>query len=320
MRVTFRKERSVRYSVFGLVKQFFVASVLWGITILSAQAAGPSRVIEGFASPESVLKDPQRPYVYVSNVGKELRPTAKDGDGFISRLSARGDILEKRYLPVEGTLNAPKGMAMIRRTLFVADIDRIVGFNVDTRQQVFVLDFSAEGTRFLNDLTVIDDKTLMVSATDKGTIYQVSLAGSPRIRTVARGIEGVNGLYFDPDSGRIYVVSFGENGHVGVLQQGKEGWRYHALTGSIGQLDGVALLSDREVLFSDWQHASEGTPLGVYHLRTGKVSFLSLGVSVDGPADFFYDQVTRQLWLPRMKENKVLIEPFPLNGLLSPQK
>ena len=315
-----KKEQVVPHDLWGIAMRLFVGLLGWMVTVVPAQAAAPSRVIEGFASPESVLKDPQRPYVYVSNVGKELRPTVKDADGFISRLSMRGDILEKKYLPAEGTLNAPKGMAMIRRTLFVADIDRIVGFNVDTRQQVFVLDFSAEGTRFLNDLTVIDDKTLMVSATDKGTIYQVSLTGDLRIQAVAQGIEGVNGLYFDPDSGRVYVVSFGEKGHVGVLRQNKGTWRYRALTGPIGQLDGVALLSNEEVLFSDWQHAAEGTPLGVYDLRTGKVSFLSLSASVDGPADFFYDRVTRQLWLPQMKENKVLIETLPLNGLLSPQK
>ena len=72
-------------------------------------AAAPSlkllAEVKGCASPESVATDGS--HYYVSNVGKELKPTDKDGDGFISRMDLKGENLELRF--IDG-LNAPKGL------------------------------------------------------------------------------------------------------------------------------------------------------------------------------------------------------------------
>ena len=270
------------------------------------------KIIDGFFSPESVIADSTGKYFFVSNVGKKLEPNAKDGDGFISRLSVNGDISDNRYLPKTGVLHAPKGMAIINQVIFVTDIDRVVGFNLITREQTFELDFSSQGTMFLNDLAVVNDTTLVVSATDTGKIYEIFLDEKPRFTLLAENIPGANGLYFDSSTQRLFVVSFGEgyksNGKLGVISFRDNKHEYQELTGPIGALDGVALLDNSRVIFSDWVAMDKTGLIRTYDLGTRKLSVIDLSRKVNGPADFFYDEKNGNLWLPEMKEGKILVE------------
>lgn len=94
-----------------------------------ARAASEPRVVTGFAHPESVLIDGDRRFV--SNIGEKLDPLGHDGDGFVSELDADGRIVALRALPIDSDrLDSPKGMAMLGGRLYVADIDRIVGFDL----------------------------------------------------------------------------------------------------------------------------------------------------------------------------------------------
>ena len=83
--------------------------------------AGPSpRLLweaAGFAAPESVVFDHERQQLYVSNMGT-WGEGATPGDGFISRVSAGGRILDLRWLT--GFEN-PKGLAFANHRLYVAD-------------------------------------------------------------------------------------------------------------------------------------------------------------------------------------------------------
>lgn len=273
---------------------------------------GGPKTVGGFSSPESVVFDPGSGYFFVSNVGAKLEPSAKDSDGFVSKLSSKGSILALRYLPKSGVLHAPKGMAVIGRTLYVADVDRVVGFDTKTREQIFELDFSSEQTNFLNDLAVLDDNTLFVSATDIGKIYEISLGREPRFTHFVDNITGVNGLYVDRKGRRLFVVTFGEgfkaNGKLGVISLGAGTPEYKTLTDEIGGLDGVALLTDSKVMFSDWVAFDKPGLMRVYNIDTGELSLLPLSTEVRGPADFFYDRKNHRLWLPKMLEGEVLIE------------
>ncbi len=272
----------------------------------------PVKVIDGFSSPESVIAGPGAGRFYVSNVGVKLEPSAKDGDGFISELSADGAVIERKFLPTEGVLNAPKGMAVIGKTLYVADIDRVVGFDLESREVVFELDFSAEKTVFLNDLAVIDAETLVVSATDIGKVYEISLSSTPRYEVFIDDLPGVNGLYYDGENRRLFAVSFGHgsgfNGGLSVISLAHGGGVLQDLTGPVGALDGVALLDDGRVLFSDWVAYDKTGVMRAYDLNTKELSEIKLSEEVRGPADFFYDGAAKRLWLPRMMEGKVMVE------------
>ncbi len=261
-------------------------------------------VIDGFSSPESVTSDGHR--FYVSNVGVELKPSEKDGDGFISLLSAGGKVLERKFI---SGLNAPKGMVIAGGVLYVADVDRVLGFDLKTRKRVFDLDFSHEGTAYLNDITVVDDTTLLVSATDIGNIYAVTLGAGKRYTPVAKGITGVNGLVYDTANERLLLVNFVEGkGALGFIPFAGVPGDLQNLSGPVGLLDGLALLPDGRVLFSDWVKFGSPGRLNIFDVESGKMTFLKLKEDAIGPADFFYDKGTNKLWLPRMVEGKVMVQ------------
>lgn len=270
------------------------------------------RVIDGFSSPESVIATSDNKRFFVSNVGEKLEPSAKDSDGFISEVSSDGVIVDKRYLPTNSkVLHAPKGMAIIGKTLFVTDIDRIVGFDLNTREQNFELDLASEKTVFLNDLTVFDEHTLFASATDIGKIYKISLNEIPLFEVIAENIVGANGLYFDKKTQTLFIVTFGggykANGEIGLIDFKENKPRYKRLAGQIGALDGVSLISGNKILFSDWVAFDKPGMMRVYDLKRERLGAINLSEEVHGPADFFYDNKNRQLWLPKMIEGKVLI-------------
>jgi DNA-binding beta-propeller fold protein YncE len=270
------------------------------------------KVVEGFSSPESVIAGPEGKRFYVANVGAKLEPSTKDGDGFISVLSFDGAVIERKFLPAKGVLNAPKGMAIVGGILYVADIDRVVGFDLGSGANVFELDFSGEKTVFLNDLAVIDAKTLVVSATDIGKVYEISLGGTPRFELFLDDMPGVNGLYYDGENRRLFAVSLGYgdgfNGGLSVISLAHGRGAVQDLTGPVGALDGVALMPDGRVIFSDWVAYDKTGVIRAYDLNTKTLSEIKLSEEVRGPADFYYDGPGKTLWLPRMIEGKVLVE------------
>ena len=78
-----------------------------------------------FKVPESVYFDKAGKVLYVSNIDGE--PWAKDGAGSIGKLGLDGKVIAAEW--VEG-LNAPKGMALSKGTLWVADLSEVVGIDV----------------------------------------------------------------------------------------------------------------------------------------------------------------------------------------------
>src|SRR6185503_17852593 len=98
-----------------------------------APGATKTLTIAGFSTPESVLHDSVQDIYLVSNINGS--PTAKDNNGFISRVRPDGAIENLNF--IEGgragvTLNAPKGLAVTGDTLWVADIDVVRAFNART--------------------------------------------------------------------------------------------------------------------------------------------------------------------------------------------
>src|SRR5256885_9286416 len=83
--------------------------------------------VGGFQTPESVKWDSTQDVYFVSNVNGA--PSAKDGNGYITRLGPAGMVMDSAF--IKG-LNAPKGMALVHDTLWVADIDQVRGFEART--------------------------------------------------------------------------------------------------------------------------------------------------------------------------------------------
>ncbi|HHS95837.1 MAG TPA: hypothetical protein ENJ45_04540 [Phaeodactylibacter sp.] len=267
------------------------------------------KIVSGFQSPESVITDGE--YFYVSNVGAKLAPSEKDADGFISKLDKEGNILELKWIAGDD-LHAPKGMAIVKGVLYVTDIDKIRGFDMKTKKKVFELDFTPMMTKFLNDLTVKDDNTLFVSATDIGYVFTVDLrnGGAYEVLDIKSDQSGVNGLYYDKAKNELLLCSFGLDGApigmVGVCPLDKQPLKQKTIGIFKGFLDGLQLVADQMVLVTDWQDFEKGGNLILYDLLTEDIVPV-LGGLIGGPADFYYDASTKKVWLPAMKDNELII-------------
>lgn len=225
--------------------------------------------IEGFSSPESTIVNKKD--LYVSNVGKELKPTLKDGDGFISKLDINGNIKELHF--IDG-LDAPKGMGIVGNTLFVADINTLRGFDLSTKKEVFNIIF--EGVNFLNDITVKDSNTLFIGASDTSTIYEVNISNKSYKKLVDFTV--ANGLFYE--DGILYAAELGSNTQNMFDGKGKlfkidlkDNNKLTQLGTFEGVLDGVTKIGDK-VYVSDWGNAEKSGIIRVYDLKTKKESVL----------------------------------------------
>lgn len=279
-------------------------SFLTGMVLVVNAMAQDSSVL---AHPESVISDGK--FLYVTNIGKALDPTAKDGDGFISKLSLDGKVIE----PIlnKTRLNAPKGTAIIRGMLYVADIDRIVGFEMATGKQLVNINLSpATGSSFINDLTTRDDFTLFASCTDVGKIAEVNVR-TGNVNIVA-DVKGANGITYDKATHRLYTCSFDfqnmKGGELGVISW-KGGAPVYEKIGDVhGAFDGLALLDDHTLLVSDW--GAMDHPAGFVEkvdLNTNKATKLDWPV-INGPADFFLNAGEKKIYIPEMVEGKLVIQ------------
>ena len=151
-----------------------------GALILTISSQAQQKINTGrfVQYPESVVTDGL--YYYIADIGKQLNPTEKDGDGVIWKMDKAGQQVGDSAF-VKG-LHAPKGAVINNGILFVTDIDRVVGFDLRTRQKKYEIDCcSALGCVLLNDLAVKDKQTLFVSAMDINKIFIIHLATKPHV-------------------------------------------------------------------------------------------------------------------------------------------
>src|SRR5258705_13685782 len=112
-----------------------VCAVAFGLATVPLQALAVKVISEktatGFKFPESVAYDTEAKVLYVGSFGgTELKPGEKDNNGYISKVSLDGKMLEERFLPAAGvTMNKPKGIWVAGSRLWVTDIDGVWQFD-----------------------------------------------------------------------------------------------------------------------------------------------------------------------------------------------
>ena len=147
-----------------------ISSVLGGslLTAAGALAAEPQQVwqAEGLDGPESAVLDADEGVLYVSNVNGEAG--AADGNGYISKLSLKGEILDKEWAT---GLDAPKGLALHDGKLYVSDIDKLVV--IDTATGEILASHEAPGATFLNDVSAHEDGRVFVSDMMQNQIWKL---------------------------------------------------------------------------------------------------------------------------------------------------
>lgn len=276
-------------------------SLVFCLFIVLNTSAQKTKTIIGFNHIESVATDGK--FIYAADIGKELNPTAKDGDGHIIKLDKKGQILDAFF--VKEKLDAPKGLAINKGVLYINDIDRLIAIDLKTGTKLYEIDFSKD-TSFLNDIAVWDNNTLYISATDKSKLYKVDLIDKfySEIKTNIT-ISGINGLFCYKKANRIYVNGFGSdnkpNGVLGYINL-KEN-TFTQITNLEGYYDGIFISKD--VLYvSNWvAFEKKGIIQGIGIYSSKKVATINPLEPIAGPADFIIDN--DQLIIPAMMSGEI---------------
>lgn len=271
--------------------------------------------------PESVIGNDQ--YLFASNLGTGSNPLGKDGDGYISKLSYTGDLIEQKFISLPGQLDGPTGMAFLGNRLFAADLDEVIGFDLDGVAAPVRVDLRSQGVSFLNDLVAVSDRHLVVSGTNVKKLFLIdTVAESFLPIDLDFTLSAPNGLAFDPATDKLFVaanlvhnVGNTSNGEVLVLDLDVENASatFGTRLSNAGRfLDGISLFGDGEIIYSDWVTNSGATgTLHRFDIDTLEMDMPTpLGLS--GFADFHWQQGRRVLAAPSLTAGRVRLLSLPV--------
>jgi hypothetical protein len=159
-----------------------------------------------FNAPESAYYDASSNSVFVSSINGQI--LEKDGNGYISRLTPDGKMVSAKWV---AGLNGPKGLRSVGGTLWVADIDEVVGIEIASAR--ITSRVKVEGAQFLNDLATAPDGTIYVSDSALSRIYVVKDGRSSVFVEGAETVEQPNGLLVDGN--RLILGTIGPAAPVG---------------------------------------------------------------------------------------------------------
>lgn len=206
--------------------------------------------VQGLAGPEAVRYDPEADVWLVANFGTGSAEDGRDGDGFISRVTADGEIEALRFMV--GTdaapLHMPRGMILKGDTLWVADVDGVHGFHRATGEQLAFVDFTAHEPGFLNDVALDDAGTVHVTDTGLGRVYRIE-DGRAAIAVEDSLTGPPNGITWDPAGHWFLLAPWGGGTTLRAWDP-----RTGELTATVelvgGNFDGIEIVDGRVIVAS----------------------------------------------------------------------
>ncbi|MBN2184933.1 MAG: SMP-30/gluconolactonase/LRE family protein [Candidatus Krumholzibacteriota bacterium] len=241
-----------------------------------------------FDTPESVIYDYENHMLCVSNISG--RSDEKNGMGFISRLSMKGEVVKLKWIT---GLNAPKGMGIFGNLLFVADIDELVVIDIEKNR--IVTRYPAEGSKFLNDIAIDGEGNVFISDSMTNAVYRFDG------KKVDRWIQGgrilmPNGLCYD--EGRL-IVGVSGDGMLRAVDLKTKAISDLLSTGS--SIDGVSMDGKGNFIVSDWKGRTVLIePDGVITV------LLDTADSKINAADIFFINKWDMLLIPTFNDNRVV--------------
>jgi len=242
--------------------------------------------------PESVMYDPVRKVLYVSNINGT--PTQKNGKGFISRVSMKGKVLTLRWIT---GMNAPKGMGIFKGKLFVTDIDRVHEIDIATGK--ILRSVVAKGAQFLNDIAISREGDVFISDMTISKIYRLRNRKNRKNRKNRRiedwltlDYKRANGLFLY--KGKLLIGTA-----KGILSTGLNKAKPKLLISHEGGIDGLKYFGNSTWIISDWKGKTE--LIG----RTRKI-LLNTSAQEINSADFEYIPEKKLIIIPTFFNNRIV--------------
>ena len=234
--------------------------------------------------PESVLYDADNKVLYVTNI--DGQPWEKDNKGSVGKVGLDGSIITVDW--VSG-FQAPKGMALYKNKLYVADVDK-VGV-IDIINGTLSQTIPVEGALALNDITVDKKGVLYVSDSKNKKVHRIE---NGQVTLWLENLKGPNGVLvkgkdlFVLDAGGLYKVE--KDKSLTKLAEGMD-----------GGTDGVEHVKGKEFVVSCWAGSiwyvnGDGTKQNLLDTREQKIN----------TADIGYDAKNRIVYVPTFWKNKIV--------------
>ena len=248
-----------------------------------------------FLTPESVLYDPDRGVLYVSNYDINTFSTP-ELTGYISKLSLDGEVLAERW--VNG-LKGPAGMNIFRDRLFVAERTSLTEIDLTTGE--LLQRHTIPGSQFLNDVSIDSDGNVYVTDTypSSHTLSRVYRFKDGEVEEWygGREIGRANGLHLE---GNELLIGNSGDGLLKAVDLANKTLRKIACFGA-GVIDGIRLDNEGNYIVSKWEgQVYSVTPRG------DVVEILNLMPEGLNTADFEYLPEQNLLVIPTFLGNKVV--------------
>lgn len=171
--------------------------------------------INELQNPQSFIANPTLPGYFISSTNGE--PGDRDNNGFITQLNQDGKVVHLHFIKGgknNTTLHAPKGMAIIHHTLYVADLDAVRGFNIDTGEAVVTCTMppapGQSGNHHLVDVLHVGEGFLYASDVRNNTIFRIDTNQDHRVTVLVQDekLSGPHGLALNPKTGHLVVTSW----------------------------------------------------------------------------------------------------------------
>lgn len=241
-----------------------------------------------FRVPECVIYDKDNDVVYVSNMNDN--PREKDGNGFISRLSTSGEILDLEWV---ADMSSPKGLGIYEGKLYVSDVDEVIV--IDIAEGKIVERIVIEGAKMINDISIDSQGNLYVSDSDNNNIFLIS--NGVVSNWLSEGLNAPNGVLVEGE--RLLIASMGSEDFASVNLATKE---ITVLTEAISKGDGIAKVSiPGHFLVTDWN----GQVFMIYP-DGSKVILLDTREAEIGAADIDYIPEKNLLLVPTFAKHHVV--------------
>ncbi len=251
-----------------------------------------------FQTPESAQVDPEDGSYYISNINGA--PTDKDGNGYISKISASGNLSIQKFIggKNEPVLNAPKGLVILGRRIYVADIDTVKVFDKKTKELLTVVDLAPFHAKFLNDIAADEKGDLFVSDTIGNQLFKIQPSKKYEVTLFKKGaaLGRPNGLLVNPKSKNLMVAGF----ESGQLMEIDPAGNIHILKKGLSSLDGMDHDREGNLYISSFE---KGEIYRVPLLGRGALGIYLSGLTT--PADISFDRRKNELVIPSFKGNTV---------------
>jgi sugar lactone lactonase YvrE len=234
--------------------------------------------------PEGALYDANNKVVYVSNI--DGAPWEKDSKGSIGKVGLDGKIITVDW--VSG-LQAPKGMALYKNNLYVADFDKVAV--IDIKKGAIVQTIAVEGAQGLNDITVDKKGVLYVSDSKVKRVHRIE---NGQITTWLDNLKGPNGVLIDGND--LFLLDAG-----GLYKVEKDKSLTKLADGMEGGTDGVEHVTGKDYIVSCWAGSiwyvnGDGTKQHLLDTREQKIN----------TADIGYDAKNRIVYVPTFFKNSLV--------------